>query len=1014
MSTERMRAGIVLSVLILALLPGIAAGQGDLGAIAGVVKDSTGGVLPGVTVEVSSPSLLEKVRTVTTDGEGQYKVISLGPGVYEVTFSLAGFGTVKRSGVELTASFTATINAELRPGALEESITITGASPLIDVQNTVQQRAVTAATIEALPAGRQFQGFAVLTPGVSRSGGQDVGGSAGDNFSVLAVHGSHSGDMPLVFDGMRYNNMNGSGGGGLHNFQINSGAVQELAIQTAGASVENQVSGVFVNVIPKDGSNTFKGDLYMTGGSKNFSSSNLTPAIQAAGLNAVTRINKIWDINPGVGGPIVKDKLWFHTSVRYWGNIQDVGGMWYNAAINTPFFTPDLSRPATAGDTWLFDANLRLNIQATKKNKFTVYYDNSQRLIARRNTSPTLAPEATERYSTPRNGVYQVSWSSPQTNRLLLEAGATIYPSTFTNCTQPSGGPGCQPEVLPTAIGIQDVGAGISYAAISGRPLFRDRSVDHNFKASLAYVTGSHAFKVGMQSIYGYHERPSWVLNDLTYTFLNGAPRSLTEWDSPYNTLDKLKFSPSFYASDQWTLKRLTATYGVRVDTLYAYVPAQQLAATQFVPHVSSYGEVDNVPNWVDLSPRVGVAYDLFGNGKTALKFSVNRYVASQTLALTNASNPVVTSVLSATRTWTDPNFPADAPASGVLLPNCDLSNPAANGNCGAISNRFFGQSNPNATVFDPAIMRGFQKRPYDWEIQAAVTQELRPGIAASVAYFRHSFGNQYVNENTALTAADYNSYCLTAPADSRLPGGGGNQICGLYDAIPSKFGTGINEVTFAKNFGDQEEVYQGVDLNINLRLSNGAFLQGGASIGRLLTDSCYANNLPQLSNAAGTSGGALSTTPVLTGIPRTEAFCHVVQPLTAGSDVKFVGTYNFPWKITAAATYQNVPGSPITASYAVPTGTVNAALGRNPDSAVSLPLIVPNTVFGARINQMDFRTTRAFVVAKAHIRAHVDLYNLFNSSGIQVVNLTYGSHWLTPTSIEPGRLLKLAMQLDW
>src|SRR5713226_8094353 len=183
---------------LLLLIPGMATAQQSAGAIAGVVKDSTGGVLPGVTVQVSSPALIEKVRTVITDGQGEYKIISLRPGAYEVTFSLSGFGTVKRSGVELTTAFTATINAEMKPGSLEESITISGASPLIDVQNTVQQRAVTADIIEALPAGRQFQGFAVLTPGVSRTGPQDVGGSSGDNFSTLAIHGSHAADMPLI------------------------------------------------------------------------------------------------------------------------------------------------------------------------------------------------------------------------------------------------------------------------------------------------------------------------------------------------------------------------------------------------------------------------------------------------------------------------------------------------------------------------------------------------------------------------------------------------------------------------------------------------------------------------------------------------------------------------------------------------------------------------------------------------------------------------------------------------
>lgn len=997
MSTERMRSGIVLAALILALVPVIAFGQGDLGTIAGVVKDSTGGVLPGVTVEVSSPALIEKTRSAVTDGDGQYKILSLRPGTYEVSFSLEGFGTVKRAGVELTAAFTATINAEMKPGSLEESITVSGQSPLVDVQNTVQQRAVTAQVIEALPAGRQFQGFAVLVPGVSRSGAQDVGGSSGDNFSTLAVHGSHSGDMPLIFDGMRYNNMNGSGGGGLHNFQINSGAVQEMAIQTAGASVENQVSGVFVNIIPKDGSNNWKGDLYVTGGNSSFQSNNLTDEIKNAGLSNVTTIDKIWDVNPGVGGPLKQDRVWFHTSIRYWGNIQNVGGMWYNATINTPVFTPNLAEPAVAGDTWLFDGNARFTVQATPKNKFTIYYDNSQRLIARRNTSPTLAPEATERYSTPRNGLYQFSWSSPRTNRLLLEAGGTTYPSTFTSCTQPSGGPGCQPEVAASAIGIQDVGTGISYAAVSGRPFFRDRSNNTNVKFSVAYVTGSHALKFGLQSIWGYHERPTWVLNDMYYQFLNGAPRQLTEWSTPYNTIDKLKFSPSFYISDQWTHNRLTATGGFRIDTLYGYVPAISLPATRFVP-ARNFGEVDGLPSWQDFSPRIGVAYDVFGNGKTAIKGSLNRYVQSQTLALANANNPVVTSILSATRTWTDTNK--------NFSPDCDFSILDGNGECGPISNRNFGQTNPKATIYDPDLLNGWQKRPYDWEVETGVTQQLTPGVAASAAYFRHWFGNAYATTNTVLKASDFNSFCLTAPSDTRLPGGGNNQICGLYDALPPPvFGSGTSEVTFASNFGDQIERYSGVDLNVNARLRGGAFIQGGASIGRTIQDTCYANNLPQV-------------TPQVNGVnvntPRVNPYCRQVPPLSANSQIKFAGTYNLPWQVTAAATFQNVPGVPMLASYAVPAASVTAALGRASNSSVSLPLIPTNSVFTGRINQLDVRATRAFQVQKYRIRAHFDVYNIGNSSGLQGINTTYGSKWLTPTSILQGRLIKLAAQIDF
>jgi hypothetical protein len=482
------------------------------------------------------------------------------------------------------------------------------------------------------------------------------------------------------------------------------------------------------------------------------------------------------------------------------------------------------------------------------------------------------------------------------------------------------------------------------------------------------------------------------------YQFLNEQPRSLTEWATPYNTIDKLKASPSFYAQDQWTLNHFTVTGGFRIDTLFGYVPAISLPATRFVP-ARNFARVDGLPSWWDFSPRIGAAYDVFGNGKTAVKGSLNRYVQSQTLALANANNPVVTSILSATRTWT-------VDTNKNYIPDCDFSILDANGECGAISNRNFGQANPKATIYDPDLLSGWQKRPYDWEVEAGITQELRPGLAASAAFFRHWFGNAYSSTNTVLKASDYNSYCLTAPSDSRLPNGGGNQICGLFDSLPPPvFGSGTSEVTFASNFGDQKEVYSGVDLNLNARLPGGAFIQGGASIGRTVTDTCYANNLPQVTPQV--NGGNVTT-------PRNSDYCNVTPPLSANSQIKFAGTYNLPWKITAAATYQNVPGIQITAAYAVPAATVTAALGRASNSSVSLPLIPSQTVFTGRINQVDLRATRAFQVQHYRLRAHFDLYNVGNSSGIQGLNTTFGSKWLTPTSILQGRLIKVAAQIDF
>ncbi|MGC4081155.1 MAG: carboxypeptidase regulatory-like domain-containing protein [Vicinamibacterales bacterium] len=409
-----------------------AAQGGTPGAIAGVARDATGGVLPGVTVEAASPALIEKVRSAITDEQGQYRIIDLRPGVYTVTFTLPGFSTVRRENIEITAAFTANVNGDLRVGGLEETITVSGAGPTVDVQNTVQKRAITTEVINALPSGRTFQSLGQLIPGVTRTDGNDVGGTSGERFASLAIHGSKPGDMPLIFDGMRYNNMNGSGGGGLTVFMINTGNVEEMSVQTGGGGAENQVSGVFVNVIPKSGGNSVKGTLFANYAPGNLQAHNLSDDLRARGLTNVTTIDRIWDVNPAVGGPLRTDRIWFFSAVRYWGNATNVEGIWINKTLNTPFYTPDLTKPGKDGDTKNASENVRLTFQATQKHRLSVYYDIQQRNVERRNLSPTTAPESTERLVTPRNYFTQVTWNWPITSTLLFEAGNTAYISSFT------------------------------------------------------------------------------------------------------------------------------------------------------------------------------------------------------------------------------------------------------------------------------------------------------------------------------------------------------------------------------------------------------------------------------------------------------------------------------------------------------------------------------------------------------------------------------------------------------
>jgi len=300
-------------------------------AIAGVVRDASGGVMPGVTVEASSPALIEKTRTAVTDGEGQYKIISLSPGTYSVTFTLTGFNTVKREGIEITNDFTAGVNAEMKVGSIEETITVSGQSPLIDTQSVTQKKAMTSELIDALPTGRTWQNLSTLVAAVSVPlSNTDVGGSNNERYQTMTVHGSRPDQMPLVMNGMPYNNMNNTGGGYNTTLVINMGTVQEMTVTTSGLSAEARTSGVLSNTIPKEGGNRFRGYFFGNYTTNALQADNLTQELKDKGLLAIGNAYRFWDVNPTVGGPIVQDRVWFYGGYRYSGTRSYVAGGFQN------------------------------------------------------------------------------------------------------------------------------------------------------------------------------------------------------------------------------------------------------------------------------------------------------------------------------------------------------------------------------------------------------------------------------------------------------------------------------------------------------------------------------------------------------------------------------------------------------------------------------------------------------------------------------------------------------------
>jgi hypothetical protein len=724
-------------------------------------------------------------------------------------------------------------------------------------------------------------------------------------------------------------------------------------------------------------------------------SANLSDDLKARGLSEVNKVLRIHNVNGSVGGPIRRDKLWFYTAYRHWGLKQQPVNHFYDATLGSFLYTPDRDRPGQPIQTNR-SGNGRLTWQASPKHKLSFYTDHQKNDDCPNHEVIRLAPEAVPCLIRGPASVSQATWSYPVTNRLLFDAGVTAVRNdrerTLTP-NHPSHPHFNTTGFTPADISVLEQSSGIRYQAPNS--LVTAADPQRNGRFSMSYVTGSHHVKVGFSLMQGSTTvtttRP---YGDVSYTFSNGIPISLTEWAAPTTT--KAVMWPEFglYAQDQWTIRRLTVNLGLRFESLHAYVPASQQPAGLLID-ARSFDEVDCVPCWKDLGPRAGVAYDLFGDGKTAVKASLGRYVVGEFIGLATANDPVTTSVNSVNRAWNDVNR--------NLFPDCDLRNPAANNECREIDNLNFGKSNI-VTRYDPDLLNGWHKRAFSWQGSASIEHELRPGVAVSAGYFRTWFGNFTVTDNLEVTPQDYDPYCITAPSDPRLPGGGGNPICGLYDITPAKFGRVNNLVTFASHYGKQTEVYNGVDLNVNVRLRRGAQLSAGLNVGNS-------------GNSDVTGGETISATNrcFVVDSPQQLYQCEIRPPYA--KQFKITGSYPLPWALQGSANFQSLPGFVIGANYSVPTAQIAPSLGRNLAGGArtaSLQVVAPFSQFEGRINQLDLRLARTFQVRRVRFEAMLDAYNALNVGAVLGSNPTYGASWRNVTEILTGRLLKFGVQLQF
>ena len=915
--------GIGISVIsCLFLAPTLASAQ----SIGGTVTDETSGVLPGVTIEVRSPALIEQVRTAVSDGAGQYLITGLEPGVYAVTFTLPGFSTFVRDGIELIGEATANVDGVLQVGSVEETITVTGASPIVDVQNVAKTMVMTREVIDTVPSGKTYSALGVLVPGMTIGTtygiSQDVGGQSGQASMRMSIHGGDQTDQRMLMDGMAVNTWMQEDGSALW---FTDGNLEEMQIQHSNITAEVETGGVNFNMIPRAGGNTFSSRTHFNFSHEDFQTSNVDDQLISDGLPefegpngtepAINRMKALHSINPSVGGPIVRDRLWFFGSYSFSRADAYVA---FLDDVDPNALTYTASNTQTVDDQDVHDIAFRLTAQPTTNNKLQLYVNDNSVCHCHFLVGTAIGTNVMQSgavLNTRDIQLIQGNWTSTLSNRLLIDAAFSSMVSDYPFLTQEN-----VDSTLPGVIdagGVTRAHRGISSWYPPGRKnwLIFDNTVVG--RASLSYVTGSHSAEFGTSITRGNSDRiqDGYATNAQIINFrgspfsggthspiratFNSFPLSQTEpWESNYI------WTIGTYAQDQWTTDRLTMNLGVRWDYFRGGYPDGNIPEAPFAP-AKTFPGADPV-GWNDLSPRLGLVYDLRGDGRTALKVTASRYVTGYgTTLVGNGVNPALLNNSDA-RTWfdgadghpgigvplgfgifpscipsrADPTGSSCIPADG--LAQCDPTNPFPNGECFGTSNRAFGTL-ANTASFDDDWANGWGKRRGNWEFSGGVQHELVDGLSVNATVFRRVFVNYDATNNIFQIPGEYNEYCVTLPSDpgkslGGLPGAG-QERCGYFDINPDAQGLIETVRTSADNFGKRTNHWNGIDLTVDARMDNGLTLQGGVSTGRKSENDCNLN--ANLNSPAG-------------GETRSRLDCARQEPWL--TQVKMIGSYTLPY----------------------------------------------------------------------------------------------------------------------
>jgi hypothetical protein len=1038
--------GALWILLCLLLSPAIASAQATL---SGTVRDSSGAVLPGVSVEATSPALIERVRSATTDGSGQYRITDLPPGAYSLTFTLSGFNTVKREGVTVSGSGVIPISIELAVGTLSETLTVSGEAPLIDTQTTRRETVVDSETINALPITRNYGGVLAATPGLNVQPGVNANDLM-PSMSTFSAHGGQSTEGRVFVNGVSVNGPFGSNS--VTQFAFDVSNAEEMQVLVSGGLGESETGGPIANIVPRSGGNNFSGNAFYSGTASKLQSDNLDDDLQRLGIAAAPVVRQNWDTNFALGGPIRRDRLWFYGNLRSVGVAQVVA-----AGVAPNRFTGDATQ-------WLYEAvpgietrqveskidmSGRLTAQLTRRDRVTFSYTFQDRCqgsslsegsggcrqpgsdwIGAPANPDLTAPEAGSGYMDQPTTLTQGTYSSPISSRQLIDAAISRFAyGQIGNGSVP-------PDSTLGMIGVTERSnrygrAGISYRAPLGWGVYD--AVPWNWRASWSYVTGAHNAKVGYQGTLMKYDWVNYTNPSLMRYFFNtpatataGVPIGVTYTTSSYFEFANRAEAHALFIQDQWTRGRLSLQGALRYDTVRSWMPAEHNGTdetSRFSPTPVRFQRTDSVTGYHDITPRMGLAYDVFGTGRTAIKVNAGKYLAAAVAdGIYSANSPALQYVRTIAgangRGWTDSN--------NNFAVDCDLLSPvaqnlAATGGdvCGALTggNLNFGSVVPN-TIIDPEILSGWGVRAYNWNFGASVQHEVVPRVSVDVGYNRRWWGNFLTTVNQLVGPDDYQTWTLPVPNHPDLPEGGGGTAS--YVAItPAAANLGSRSYqTKETTYADARTAYwHGVDVNANARMADRVTLQVGTTTGRGVRDNC----------------DLWRARPELQGSNRADA-CDVVEPWI--TSFRGLASYRVPRvDVLVSAILRSTRtiaggdnasnGTSLNANYQLPNTVVQQYLGRLPAGTLAtgtttVNLLVPSAVYPPeRRTQIDMRFAKILRFGNRRLDLGADVYNLSNANTATAFDQTYlysdnGASWLNPTSIMSPRLVRFNATLTF